>query len=1041
MSTNKAIELETAMHPMRDALLLWVGLLAVSLSSLLFVGYKAERVVQQEVRSLAEKTADLTAIIIDESGHARFAREGKMWSLEHKTLIEPLLDLHRRFPEAKRLRTLVQEGGQMLVILDTEAFAGEVGMNRPVNPQSMRSTLDDTEGHASLARRALQSNDAVTENESTPGPFGDFLTAAVPMDGGGAVLATVDVSQQKQAQQRIIDVVFIGCGISLIVSTLIAIGFFNIRSLFLQVTLSEDEAQRGQAWQQARNQRVVEALGQLVLHRDLKNHCLLWSGDPVGILGFLIERMPLNAADWEARVHPDDIEPLRLAVAGVTRRANAFEIEYRVRSESADWIWFLERGVVTFDDTGESPLAVDSVLLDITEKKHAAERLAALALIASRTDNAVCLTLTDGTIEWVNDAFEKVTGFDRTDSLKKPLATLVAPTGTASAEVRKMIAGASQKSSQVAEIELSNKNYQPYWAHLEIQPLTNEEGEVKKLVAIQSDRSAAKEFESRLVRAKDAAEAADRAKSEFLAVMSHEVRTPLNAVIGFTGLLMDSRLTDQQRDYLKTIQSSGESLLSLVNDILDFSRMEADKFILEKTHFDIRQTIEGTLEILGAAAAKKGLELVCDLASETPGSILGDQARLKQVILNLAGNAVKFTDDGEVVISVRVVSKLGDSMRLRFEVRDTGPGIDLDQQAELFKPFSQADSTATRKHGGTGLGLAISKRLVKLMGGDIGLQSTPGHGSNFWFELPTEAPEDQDSDLAEGSRLRGQSVLLVEYNTALRAVISNQLTRWGMQVKGFSRGRDAVYASDQRRFDVAIIDTNTPDIAASRLSERLRRSPRGGVDRIVILEMPGHEIDHSVIIPSMVEVIRKPLRISHLFEMLLRTTPDARVQSGEGMPVVPESNQPVPAVHKLAIAPIETPPPDHDQPAPIAKLPRVLVADDNAVNRKLVAKMLTKMGFEFEMAENGLEALRAVESAEFDAILMDIQMPEMDGLEATRQIRERGYQLPIIAITADAMPDDQTRCAAAGMNDYLSKPVRAAALEASLNHAIGKVPA
>jgi len=713
------------------------------------------------------------------------------------------------------------------VILDTEAFAGEIGLDRPVDPMAFRSPLDDGEGYESLARRAIQKDDAVTEAESDPGPFGDFLTAAAPLDGGGAILATVDVADRKKAQQQIIEVVLIGCGISLIVSTVVAIGFFNIRSSYIQIRQSETEAQRGQEWEQERNHRVVEALGQLVLHRDLATQCLLWSGDPVGILGTRTERMPLHAPEWEARVHPEDLATMQLAVSAVTRRSSSFEIEYRVRSESGKWIWFLERGVVSFDESGDKPIAVDSVILDITEKKHAAERLAALALIASRTDNAVCLTLPNGTIEWVNDAFERITGYSRAESLAKSFEALLATSPASAKSVKMMVSAAAALESQVAEVELFNKNHESYWAHLEVQPLTDEDGQVKKLVAIQSDRSEAKKFESRLVHAKDAAEAADRAKSEFLAVMSHEVRTPLNAVIGFTGLLMDSPLSDQQRDYLKTVQTSGESLLSLVNDILDFSRMEADKFILEKTHFDLRQSIESTLEILGAAAGKKGLELVCDLASETPEMIHGDQARLKQVILNLAGNAVKFTDEGEVVISVRVVSKLGGMMRLRFEVRDTGPGIDLDHQQELFKPFSQADSTATRRHGGTGLGLAISKRLVKLMGGEVGLQSALGSGSIFWFELPTEVTKDRNPDFAASMKLRGQSVLLVEHNTSLRAVLLNQLTRWGMQVKGFSRGRDAVYAADQRRFDVAIIDTNTPDIEATRLAERLRRSPRG----------------------------------------------------------------------------------------------------------------------------------------------------------------------------------------------------------------------
>ncbi len=1027
MARSNAIELEKAFSPMRDAVLLWVGLIVVSLVSLLYVGYSAERVLESEARTLAEKSANLSTILLDKNGHAQFARDGKMWSAQHKALIEPLLEFHRKFPDTARIRTVVQEGGRMLVILDTESFAGEVGINRPVDPQSNRSPMSDSDNESDLAESAIAQNSSLIETESDPGPFGDFLTAAAPLAGGGAVLATVDVKKRREAQRRIIDVVFIGCAISLLAATVIAVGFFNIRSSLMVVESSEHEAQRGKQWEQARNQRVVLALGQLVLHRDFKNDCLLWSGDPTGTLGIRLDSMPLRPDGWEDRIHPEDRGSLKRALSEARVHSHVFEIEYRVRSESGKWAWINERGVVSFGQDAD-PIAVDSVLLDITDKKNAAERLAALALIASRTDNAVCLMQPNGSIDWVNDAFERVTGYTREDSLHLSFQEIVGSSGASADAVRAMLGTAALLKSHVAELELLNKEKSPYWAHLEIQPLTDASGQVTKLVAIQSDRTAAKEFESRLVRAKDAAEAADRAKSEFLAVMSHEVRTPLNAVIGFTSLLLDSPLSEQQRDYLRTIYSSGESLLSLVNDILDFSRMEADKFILEKTHFDLRQSIESTLDSLGPAAAKKGLELICDLASETPLMISGDQNRLRQVVLNLAGNAVKFTETGEVVVSVRVVGRQGDNIRLRFEVRDTGPGIDLDHQLELFKPFSQADSTATRKYGGTGLGLAISKRLVKLMAGEMGLESSPGNGSTFWFELPTVASSDRDLDFAGVLPLRGQSVILVEQNTSLRTMITNQLTRWGMQVKGFARGRDAIFAAEQRRYDAAIIDMNIKDIDGIRLAERLRRVPRGGVDRILLMEMPGSKSIDTSTLPGIVQAIFKPIRMGNLAEILLRTTSDSPAKTPE------ESEPPQTTAEEDRRLAVES-----ESPVVAVELPRVLVADDNAVNRKLLAKMLTKLGFESVMAENGREAVSAVESSHFDAVLMDLQMPEMDGLEATRQIRKQGFLLPIIAITADVMPDDQARCATAGMNDYLSKPVRSTALAASLDSALGRV--
>jgi CheY-like chemotaxis protein len=378
--------------------------------------------------------------------------------------------------------------------------------------------------------------------------------------------------------------------------------------------------------------------------------------------------------------------------------------------------------------------------------------------------------------------------------------------------------------------------------------------------------------------------------------------------------------------------------------------------------------------------------------------------------------------------------------RLRFEVRDTGPGIDEEQQAKLFKPFTQADSSATRKHGGTGLGLAISKRLVLLMGGEIGLTSTPGRGSTFWFEIPMAVADHQPSPPPALQALKDLRVLLVEKNATVRRVLSTQLSAWGMQVEAFARGRDGILAAEHRRFDVALLDVALPDMDGLSLVERLRNSPRRNVGGIIIMGLPGR-----LPIPSQgpfdaLHRLIKPIHIVALSETLLRAAPRiARVLAPplrRTAPVFPTlgGKAAEPATPPAGIAtPAETTAPINDPANPPR---RILVADDNAINRKLVKKMLDGMGFASVLVTNGAECVEAVKThGEFEAILMDIQMPELDGLGATQAIRQLGSAIPIIALTADAMPDDRARCLAAGMNDYLQKPVRPDALGAALDRA------
>ena len=1024
--------LAQAFRPAREAVLLWVALTACAVIGVWLSGQYGERKLSEAIRNDAVNAARAAMLGLDPTLHEHIARREQMWSAPHKQALAALLNFHRQYPDVSRVRTFMRSGNDIVVILDTETIAGDVGMKRPVSPMALRTSLPKDDPAYPIVSRVLDSRKPeAPDASSTDGFYRTWRPGVAPLGANAAIEADLTSVDQEQALSNLRMWVGTGIGISVIACGVVALIFFNIRTAHLLSETTGGEAKRGQEWLQHRNTRLVEALGQMVLHRDVAAGSLLWDGDTKRLLGLPLERMPGDRPEWLARVHPDDRPRVESAEADATPETRTFEVEYRVRNAADAWRWIRERGVVSFttDEGRFSATTVDSVLDDISDRKSKEEEVAALALIVSRTDNAVCLTDSDGRIQWTNPAFQHLAGLEPSEVRGREFPALF----QASPDHARLIALFGEARSGRggrAELQFVPRNGSPAWTNLELQPLRDETGAIHRIVAIQTDITASKEFENRLVRARDSAETADRAKSEFLAVMSHEIRTPLNAVLGFTRLLLDTPLTPQQRDYIDTIRSSGDSLLHLLNDILDFSKMDAAGMQLERAPFDLRGCVEDTLDVLISPATTRGLELYGDLAPDVPEVVVGDRARLRQVLLNLAGNAVKFTEKGEVTIHVqRLPGSTGATTRLRFEVRDTGPGIAPDQQALLFKPFTQADSSATRKHGGTGLGLAISKRLIQLMDGQIGLESVLGDGSTFWFEISLEvAPHQPPPDPALRA-LEGLRVLLVEKNAGLRRALTRQLTAWHLQVDAYGRGRDAIFSAETRRYDVALLDAAPPDIDGLGLADRLRHSPRRTVGGIVLVGPPGKlpVATHGPF--DALHRLVKPIHRSALAETLLRAAPRiARAPLPKPAPVDPPANSPAPEAE-------ETPPSS-------AAGRRILVADDNAINRKLVKKMLDGLGCRVQLVTNGAECVEASKAGDFDAILMDIQMPEMDGLAATRAIRELGNEIPIIALTADAMPDDRARCLAAGMNDYLQKPVRRDALAAALDRAAGQaIPA
>ncbi|HEX2100375.1 MAG TPA: response regulator, partial [Candidatus Synoicihabitans sp.] len=543
----------------------------------------------------------------------------------------------------------------------------------------------------------------------------------------------------------------------------------------------------------------------------------------------------------------------------------------------------------------------------------------------------------------------------------------------------------------------------------------DDNGQKLGYLGLHLDISELKRQAAELLAAKDAAELANLAKSQFLAMMSHEIRTPMNGVIGMTSLLLDSPLNSAQRDYVETIRHSGDALLTIINDILDFSKIESGRLELEDAEFSLHECVEGALDLLSPRANEKGLVLLFEIADGVPRHVRGDATRLRQILVNLLANAVKFTVEGEVVLTVRLGHKRGEAQELAFTITDTGIGIPAEAISRLFQSFTQVDASTTRRFGGTGLGLAISKRLAELMGGRLWVESTPGKGSSFSFTAWLK-PEPSRPLRYVGSAgtpvLEGRRLLIVDDNATSRRILKSITSRWGLNVTMAASADEALTRlGEDVAFDCALLDMRMDGMTGAELAREFRQRPGGRHLPLILLSSMG--LREGVMEPErFATCLTKPVKPDQLFDAI-------------GRVLTPLAEEP--------IAPRQV-----DLTSDAVQPDRLLLAEDNAVNQRVALHMLARLGYRADIAANGKEVLTALQRQPYDLILMDVQMPEMDGLEATRELRawtDLRVRPWIIAVTANAMQGDRQICLDAGMDDYVSKPLKVEELAAALERA------
>lgn len=733
-----------------------------------------------------------------------------------------------------------------------------------------------------------------------------------------------------------------------------------------------------------------------------------------------VERMT-GALEMDISPNPEEVRAFQkddVEVMDTRREKVVREERFTTSSGRVIWLQTVKRPLISPDGKARYVLGVCT---DITARKQEEEeRKRAEAFLQTVLQNLPIMVFIKEARElrhvlW-NKAAEEVSGWSAAEIMGKSDQELHSAADAARCIAKDREILATGHLVDIPEEALPTRHRGIRILHTRKIPIQAGDGQMAYLVGISEDITERKREEEELRQAKLAAESASKAKSEFLANMSHEIRTPMNGIIGMTNLLLDTGLNPEQRDFAQTSRNSAESLLGIINDILDFSKIEAGKLHFETLDFDLREVIETSLDLLSERANQRQVELGAMVPGEIPCHLRGDPGRLRQVLLNLCSNAVKFTERGDVLVSVAYEEETAMEVKLRFAVSDTGVGIAPEAQAALFQPFTQADNSTTRKYGGTGLGLAISKKIVELMRGAIGLQSVHGVGSTFWFTAWFEKPLISRQPASPGhDSLRSARVLVVDDNETNRRILVHHLASWQMENAAAAGGLAALEmlraaAQSGRPYHLVVLDMQMPEMDGFKVGELIRLDPLLQGVRVILLTSVGQQHPASVLRSAgIVACLVKPVKQTDLYRALLRVLGEPRAVTAR-----PESRPaaPVPA-------------------RPVSSL-RILVAEDNVVNQKVTLHQLKRLGYKADSVANGHEVLAALNHGAYDVVLMDCHMPEMDGYEATRRLRAEGRPIRIVAMTANAMQGDREKCLDVGMDDYVSKPVRLEDLEQAL---------
>ncbi len=738
----------------------------------------------------------------------------------------------------------------------------------------------------------------------------------------------------------------------------------------------------------------------------------------------------LSSAALAEFTHVDDRPAKRAAIKAHLAGGPAYDVPVRLRMANGDYRWFQLRGAVERDSSGKARRAAGSIR-DIHQQKIAEDLLREAQLRFERAVSGTQDALFDYDLRsgerWRSPRYYEMLGYQPSElgESEHSIASLIH--GDDAVEIDKVVADHLQHNKLYdVQYRIRHKEGRWIWVRERAKAERDASGKPIRIAGSIRDVTEYRKTRDAMAVAAAEAEAASRAKSTFLATMSHEIRTPMNGVIGMTGLLLDTGLDRVQRDYAETIRASADSLLTILNDILDFSKIEAGKLDIESLEMDLTANVDEVGAIMAFQAAAKGLELVVNVRPEVPDRIFGDPQRIRQCLLNLVGNAIKFTQSGEVVLEVCSLGQQDGRSLVHFEVRDTGIGIPPETINNLFQPFAQADSSTTRKFGGTGLGLSIVRKLVEMMGGQTGAQSEPGKGSTFWFTLPLETVITSEEQLTPAVALSGKRVLLVDDNETNRRVLSSQMNHSGYSVDSAASAEEALtlLRNQTSAFDVIVLDYHMPEMDGAMLGEYIMKARDIPPTRLMLLT----SLDRSGDMQRFADIgfsayLTKPVRARELLDCLDKTlSRNIEHWHLRSQPIITRGT---------LIA---------DEGRRHYAGGKVLLVEDNAINQRVARRFLERLGCEVHVVSDGAQAVAAYEQQTFGFILMDMQMPIMDGIEATRRIRELekgAARTPIVALTANAMMGTLERCLDAGMDDYLTKPLDISRLQDVLDRFFG----